>query len=713
MREKRPTLSRLSASFLATSAILMATWTGCTGDPDPKTSTLDDDGAGASTGTGGQGGATSETCPGATECSGSCVNTQYDPANCGDCGVVCDAGEVCSQGSCAVECLGGTSLCGDLCVNTTNDPDHCGGCDSPCAEGLLCSGSACELTCEDGGGLDCNGVCVNTDSDGMNCGECGNECEAGLICSGGECGLLCSGGTTNCAGLCVNTDQDPANCGDCGEACEPEELCSLGACNFECIGGTTECNGFCVDTDKDPANCGDCDAPCGVDEVCDGGACASVCGGTLTKCGNFCVDTEEDAGNCGGCGTVCKATENCISGDCIECDSDVTDCDGDGWFAADGDCCDKVGACGADPERVNPGGIEVIGNGVDDNCNGLQDLFDLQDAAPCDSGLAENSQNPIDFAKALGLCRMTQENPADPKDKTWGLIEAELLRADGTALTEFQKVSIQSAFGSTAPGTLEGQKMVVMSSGVASDDANKQAGTSFGDTADISGCAADACIDDWFASSSAVKAAGELPVAPMCGDGSLGEPGTARDSVMLRLRLRAPTNARSFSFNNYFLSAEYPEFVCSDFNDQFIALVDTPNGDPEPIPNPDDKNLLTYNDGTERWPISINVAAGTNLFSVCDADDIGGACDAGNNIDVASCVLGPAQLSGTGFENEGGSCTTGGGTFWLTTTGNVVPGEIVELRIVLWDVGDHVYDSLALIDSFKWFTTSTVPGTDS
>ncbi len=81
---------------------------------------------------------------------------------------------------------------------------------------------------------------------------------------------------------------------------------------------------------------------------------------------------------------------------------------------------------------------------------------------------------------------------------------------------------------------------------------------------------------------------------------------------------------------------------------------------------------------------------------------------------ASSCSLGSMQLAGTGFEvSPGGfdTCTNGGGTFWLTTAGNVIPGDIVELRIAIWDVGDTAYDSLAIIDGFQWLSNATLPGT--
>ena len=42
---------------------------------------------------------------------------------------------------------------------------------------------------------------------------------------------------------------------------------------------------------------------------------------------------------------------------------------------------------------------------------------------------------------------------------------------------------------------------------------------------------------------------------------------------------------------------------------------------------------------------------------------------------------------------------------------NAVPGQIVELRIAIWDVGDTALDSLALIDDFKWLPNATLPST--
>ncbi|MBM4374879.1 MAG: choice-of-anchor L domain-containing protein [Deltaproteobacteria bacterium] len=572
----------------------------------------------------------------------------------------------------------------------------------------------------------CGTTCTVLAFDPSNCGACGNVCDSG-VCIQGQCAAACPGGTTSCDGACVDTSSSPAHCGACGAACGAGEVCANGTCALSCeAGGGKVCSGVCVDAGNDPKNCGECGKACTAEELCSSGVCVTNCGLGLEKCGDACFDLKKDEANCGGCGTACGLGQDCVDGKCIICDPTTTDCDGDGWLQADGDCCDKTGFCGLEPELVNPGAIEVVGNGIDDNCNNLIDLFDKTDALPCDEGLASNSSAPVDYAKALGICRATTLMPSKLQDKTWGLLEAKLLHADGTPMVDTDAHSIRASFGSINPATLEGSRTVVLSSGIAADATQTMPGPnggtptgsnvsnkhdSFGSSADISGCSDPLCIKDWFTTANPpLKKANELPVAPNCGSGNSGMPSEANDSVMLYLKLRAPTNAKAFSFNSYFMSAEYPEFVCSNFNDQFVALVNTPGGTPQPIPNPPDKNLMTYSDGKSKFPIGINVAAGTPLFSVCQTEAENPTCWE-QDVSKASCSLGAGQLVGTGFEATSSGCVIGGGSFWLTTAGNVIPGDIVELRIVIWDVGDSNFDSLAILDGFKWLTNATVPGT--
>src|SRR5690606_14288452 len=87
---------------------------------------------------------------------------------------------------------------------------------------------------------------------------------------------------------------------------------------------------------------------------------------------------------------------------------------------------------------------------------------------------------------------------------------------------------------------------------------------------------------------------------------------------------------------------------------------------------------------------------------------------------TASCISGPNLLAGTGFDVVDGGCGTppnssdlaGGGTGWLTTAGNVVPGEIMELRVAARDTSDAFFDSLVMLDNWLWNLSPASPGTN-
>ena len=199
------------------------------------------------------------------------------------------------------------------------------------------------------------------------------------------------------------------------------------------------------------------------------------------------------------------------------------------------------------------------------------------------------------------------------------------------------------------------------------------------------------------------------PNAPGCSDPiSTG----ANDPVMLTLDIRVPSNAHSFSLKTNFYSAEFPEFTCSAYNDFFVILLDSAYmGNPM---NPMDKNLAFYTaPNMSNYPVGVNLAFGnTGLFTQCVNGETGCSGMAGS---ISTCV-GTDDLMMTGFDDPSPySCETnsleGGATGWLTTSGNVNPGEIIKLRIAIWDTSDHLYDSLAIVDGFQWSVESTQPGT--
>lgn len=77
------------------------------------------------------------------KCNGECIPVSVDPMNCGDCGVTCAAGQVCSAGGCADSCLAALTECAGTCVDLKSDSNHCNSCDFKCASGKGCVDGNC------------------------------------------------------------------------------------------------------------------------------------------------------------------------------------------------------------------------------------------------------------------------------------------------------------------------------------------------------------------------------------------------------------------------------------------------------------------------------------------------------------------------------------------------------------------------------------------
>src|SRR5262249_29125823 len=81
------------------------------------------------------------------------------------------------------------------------------------------------------------------------------------------------------------------------------------------------------------------------------------------------------------------------------------------------------------------------------------------------------------------------------------------------------------------------------------------------------------------------------------------------DDVGLQVHMRSPTNAPGYSFNFKFYSFESPEWVCNDYNDQFIALVNPP-------PMGSINGNISFD--SNHNAVSVNLA----FFDVCDPSGI-------------------------------------------------------------------------------------------
>ncbi len=319
------------------------------------------------------------------------------------------------------------------------------------------------------------------------------------------------------------------------------------------------------------------------------------------------------------------------------------DYDQDGFTPAQGDCndCDR---------NVNPGAIEVIDDSpdaakADENCNGQVD----EPTTHCDDALSLSDLDPLAGARAIDLCQQ-----ASSEGKNHGVLTARYTRANGGNVSNFLPVGLLDGFGPNV-SPRAGARMLALSSGHAR--LPNQTGA----------CQNVSCQ---------TAGAGSVPQGfpqdvPQCPGGK-----SINDDVALEVQLRAPTNATGYSFEFTFYTHEYPEYVCTEFNDQFIALVSPP-------PPGSINGNISFDKQSK--PVSVNIA----YFEVCQG-----------------CAQGTAQLLGTGFDTLGmKGIADAGATGWLKTQAPVKGGDTITVRFTIWDTGDDALDSTVLIDNFRWLAT--------
>jgi hypothetical protein len=339
------------------------------------------------------------------------------------------------------------------------------------------------------------------------------------------------------------------------------------------------------------------------------------------------------------------------------------DMDGDGWTPAQGDCND------CDP-NVNPGAIDVWHAGGDGGAGfwGNEDCANMPGPPPtCDQGLAVDDNSPVNGAKAAEICTPL----TDPKK--WGLKSAKYVLPDGSPPPTGQPAAsnyplghgILSAFGPNVK-VQAGQRMLGLSSGTARQptDPGYQ---------DVAG------FDKMYTCGSPVGFPKESPACPGV---TTGQP---HDGVALEMDIVAPTNAKGFSFSFNFFTYEWPDWICSEFNDFFVALL-------MPFPmGQTDGNISFDSMGN---PVSVNNA----FLEVCGPPGNYG----GKNF---TCALGDTALIGTGFGIDTTLDQDHGSTYWLQTKAPVKPHEEFTLRWGVYDSGDGILDTTTLIDDFQWIAS--------
>jgi hypothetical protein len=319
------------------------------------------------------------------------------------------------------------------------------------------------------------------------------------------------------------------------------------------------------------------------------------------------------------------------------------DMDGDGYTPAGGDCND------CDP-LINPGAVNIPGDPISYDCSGNNNP-----PAACD-GSNTGRNDPTSLTQSIELC-----------DKRF--VKSALMNGPSDARAR----NVMANFGILKPQ--KGANMMLLSNGVAVDEmgsgfVNPQDGTILAD-------------NNTFAN----------PLPNLMGASGCGQPGavdTVNDYTELVIQLKAPTNAKSFSFNFQFFSGEYPDYVCTEFNDEFLAIVQSSKTYPQPTNISFDASMN---------PITVN----SGFFIVCVN---------GTTPQEMHCTQPPSNNNGTGYETALDPIENipGGSTGWLTTTAPILPGEDITLRFVIFDEGDHRLDSAVLIDNFQWALQATMGG---
>ncbi len=346
-----------------------------------------------------------------------------------------------------------------------------------------------------------------------------------------------------------------------------------------------------------------------------------------------------------------------------------TDQDNDGYTPAQGDCDD------CNPS-INPGAIQIPGDPVDYACNGKPGVLPA-----CDANVA-GKRDPSSLAAAFDQC--------DPRFFKGAMT---------VGWSDMRARKAVPHYGIIVPRA--GKSMALLSNGIAADkkDPDFDPMNEENPGTDLS--------NNGQNDTSHANPLPNLKGVPGC---SQNQPGQVNDYTEVVVKLKAPTNANSFSFDFQFFSAEYPMYVCTEYNDEFLVLQDSAGefgGAPTNIAFDMQKNPITINNG---------------FFTVCTNDN--------SKPQTQHCKKPVSGIDGTGFEDlpgggggilpcqsdqdcfgigacVKGSCAIGGdipggSTGWLTTKSPVTPGEEVTLHFIIFDEGDNILDSAVLIDNFQW-----------
>jgi hypothetical protein len=143
----------------------------------------------------------------------------------------------------------------------------------------------------------------------------------------------------------------------------------------------------------------------------------------------------------------------------------------------------------------------------------------------------------------------------------------------------------------------------------------------------------------------------------------------ANDVFYMSFNVTTPPGTHGYLFDFVFFSEEYPVYVDTTFNDMFVvwSTSETFTGN------------VTFIEGQ---PLTVTALA-----------------------DYMTIEPGNPRLAGTGFPGD----EEGAATEWFTAKASAEPGETFTIAISLFDMGDTVWDSVGILDNFRWDCQGCVP----
>ncbi len=152
--------------------------------------------------------------------------------------------------------------------------------------------------------------------------------------------------------------------------------------------------------------------------------------------------------------------------------------------------------------------------------------------------------------------------------------------------------------------------------------------------------------------------------------------GDANDLLWFDFAVAVPPLTTGWVLDLAYFSNEFPEYVNSTFNDVFVV-----------------------------WEVSESYVG-----NICFIDEQ--PCTVTALAEIAEAFSGAQEaahpaLAGTGTQGSG---STGGQTTgWVTLEGPAAPGETMALSFALFDMGDTAFDSVIVLDNWRWSCVGCVP----